>query len=119
MIVKGPKDLTVGNVYMYSRWSSLSSKLNVGVCTSIHETCATFKDVGSPYLSDCKVDFIKEHYPNVEYNKIADYNKRIFDAYNKKVLSFQCELSAIWEDKFKPKRKRKNKIKKFFKRWFK
>ena len=106
--VKGPKDISIGNIYMYRRWNYWSSKLEVGKCVKISEKIATFKDIEHPYLSDNEVDFIADRFEQ-EYSLIADYDKRIFNAYNKKIDDTCNELVNIWNgiDVVRRKKKRK------------
>lgn len=117
MIVKGPKDVQIGNLYMYARWSYAFHKLECGVCVGVNETTVAFKDPERPYLNPNEVRFISSYYPKTEYTMIADYDKRIFNAYNKRIDNLGNDLKDIWNGKIKKERKRKKKG--FFKRWFK
>ena len=117
MIVKGPKDVQIGNLYMYDRWCYGFHKLECGVCVGLTEKSATFRDPERSYLSGHEVNFISTSYPNTEYTLIADYDKRIFNAYNKRIDNLGNDLKDIWEGKIKRERKRKKKG--FWKRWFK
>ena len=117
MIVKGPKDVQVGNLYMYKRWNNPAYKLVRGVCVGITETTIKLQDPDHTYLIGDEVKYIAGHYPKVEYSMIADYDKRIFNAYNKRIEQLELELKDIWEGNIKRKRKRKKKG--FWKRWFK
>lgn len=117
MIVKGPKDVQIGKLYMYNRWCYGVHKLECGVCVGVTETGVTFKDPERPYLSTEDVDFISNSYPKIEHTMIADYDKRIFNAYNKRIDNIVTELKDIWDGKIKRERKRKKKG--FWKRWFK
>ena len=117
MIVKGPKDVQIGNLYMYNRWCCGYNKLECGVCVGVSETKVTFKKPERPYLSGHEVNFISNHYPKTEYTMIADYDKRIFNAYNKRIDNLENDLKDIWGGKIKRERKRKRKG--FWKRWFK
>lgn len=117
MIVKGPKDVQIGNLYMYDRWCYGYHKLECGVCVGLTETSVIFKDPERSYLSGHEVRFISESYPKTEYTMIADYDKRIFNAYNKRIDNLGNDLKDIWEGNIKKQRKRKKKG--FWKRWFK
>lgn len=117
MIVKGPKDVQVGNLYMYDRWGFGFQKLECGVCVGVTETSVTFKDSKHSYRSEDNVNFISNSYPKIEYTMIADYDKRIFNAYNKRIDNLGDDLKDIWDGKIKRERKRKKKG--FWKRWFK
>lgn len=117
MIVKGPKDVQIGNLYMYNMWSYAFHKLECGVCVGVTETTVTFKDPEHPYLSPNEVRFITTSYPTITHAMIADYDKRIFNAYNKRIDNLANDLKDIWDGKIKRERKRKKKG--FWKRWFK
>lgn len=117
MIVKGPKDIKIGNLYMYDRWHYGCHKLECGVCVGVTEKSGHFRDPEHPLYSPRVVDFISRRYPKVEYSLIADYDKRIFNAYNKRIETLENDLKNIWDGNIKKERKRKKKW--FWKRWFK
>ena len=118
MIVKGPKDVQIGNLYMYNSWSYGINKLDCGVCVCVNEKSVKFRDPERSYLSGHEVDFISNSYPKTEYTMIADYDKRIFNAYNKRIDNIENDLKDIWEGNIKKQRKKRKK-KGFWKRWFK
>lgn len=117
MIVKGPKDVQIGNLYMYDRWSLGYHKLECGVCVGVTETSVAFKDPEGFFIGAREVNFISSSYPKIEYTMLADYDKRIFNAYNKRIDNLGNDLKEIWEGNIKKQRKRKTKG--FWKRWFK
>ena len=117
MIVKGPKDVQIGNLYMYDKWCYGCHKLECGVCVGVTEKTVTFQDPEHSYLSGHEVRFISSSYPKTEYTMIADYDKRIFNAYNKRIENIGNDLKDIWEGNIKKQRKRKKKG--CWKRWFK
>lgn len=117
MIVKGPKDVQIGNMYMYDSWCYGLHKLECGVCVGVTETSVILKDPERSYLNPHEVKFISDSYPKIEYTLIADYDKRIFNAYNKRIDNLGNDLKDIWEGNIKKGRKRKKKG--FWKRWFK
>lgn len=118
MIVKGPKDVQIGNLYMYNRWGYGINKLEYGVCAGVTEKTVTFQDPERSYLSGHEVRFISDSYPKTKYTMIADYDKRIFNAYNKRIENLGNDLKEIWEGNIKKERKKRKK-KGFWKRWFK
>jgi hypothetical protein len=116
MIVKGPKDVQIGKLYMYNRWSYGINKLNCGVCVGLSEKSVKFQDPERSYLSGDEITFITDSYPKTKYAMIADYDKRIFNAYNKRIDNIDNDLKAIWEGNIKKQRKKRKK-KGFWKRW--
>ena len=110
MIITKAQDVQIGNLYMYLKYDGT---LIIGECVGVSKTSITLKNLKHSYLGDDTVYFVKTSYPKVEYNKIADYDKRIFNAYNKRIEGYKKELEEIWNGKIK---KKKSKKKGF--RWF-
>ena len=123
MIVKGPQDVQVGGMYMYRRFASGVQKLECGICTCVSETGVKFKDPNRYYWNETEVSFVYERYPHVVYTPIADFDKRIFKAYNDKVDRIYEELGEIWNGKLGGRARGRGRCRgrkfSFWKRWFK
>ena len=113
MRITNAKEMQIGNLYMYKPYASLNN-LAVGVCVSLSEDAACFKELEKSWCSSDKVPFIKERYPEVKYRFIADYDKRVFNAYQRCIKKHEKELDDILNGHIKKERKKKSFWKKSF-----
>lgn len=110
MRITKAEQVQLGNIYMYNKWSHLGT-LEIGECVRISKDSIELKQIrkNTTYTSTDEIKFIKETFPKVVYNKILDYNKQIFDAYNNEIEKHKERLEKILDGNIKPKRKSKKK----------
>lgn len=109
------EQVQIGKVYMYKRFNNWSYKLEIGTCVGVKKDSIILERQNHSWNSTDEIKFVSERYQKTEYNIIAEYDKRIFEAYNKKIDEVQKELSSILEGDIKTKRRKSNKNKK---KWY-
>lgn len=109
------EQVQIGKVYMYKRFNNWAYKLEIGTCVGVKKDSISLERLNHSWNSIDEVQFVSERYPKTEYNIIAEYDKRVFEAYNKKIDEVQKELSSILEGNIKTKRRKSNKNKK---KWY-
>lgn len=91
MITK-PQDLCIGQLYMYKKYNELER----GFCKKIEEDKVTFRRERG--WTD-EIKFIANHYPQIEFSWIAEYNARVFRRYKKLQEQYEKELEECLNGK--------------------
>ena len=106
MRITKAEQVQLGKIYMYNKWSHLGT-LEIGECVRISKDSIELKQIGknTTYTSTDEIKFIKETFPTLKYNKILDYDKQIFNAYNNEIEKHKETLEKILDGNIKPKRK--------------
>lgn len=110
MRITKAEQVQLGKIYMYNKWSHLGT-LEIGECVRISKDSIELKQIGknTTYTSTDEIKFIKETFPTLKYNKILDYDKQIFNAYNNEIEKHKETLEKILDGNIKLKRKSKKK----------